>query len=177
MTAIVIRPGGPRDVAAVVALWDRAISWLVARDQLGQWGGEPVSARPQTVSRVQEWARGPGLRIASLDGAAVGASVISDSCPPYVAAVQVPETYLTFLVSDRDHAGEGIGSELVARAAREARAAGSELLRVDCWAGAPGLVAWYERQGFSRTTTFEVNGDWRGQVFEMPLDAVVDRAG
>ena len=65
----------------------------------------------------------------------------------------------------------GIGAELVARAAAEARAAGSEVLRVDCWAGAPTLVAWYERQGFVRSDSFtvEVRGPWHGQVFEMRL--------
>ncbi len=49
---------------------------------------------------------------------------------------------------------------------------GAELLRVDCWAGAPRLVRWYEEQGFTRSGTFAV-GDWHGQVFEMPVS---DRA-
>ncbi len=102
-----------------------------------------------------------------------GGPDITDTCPPYVTSVEVPETYLTFLISDRDRAGQGIGSELVIQAARDPRCAESELLRVDCWAGAPSLVAWYERQGFIGTTTFEVNDGWRGQVFEMPLGGSV----
>ena len=53
-------------------------------------------------------------------------------------------------------------------AADEARAAGAAVLRVDCWAGAPPLVAWYERQGFARSGTFDVDG-WIGQVFTMRL--------
>ena len=43
-----------------------------------------------------------------------------------------------------------------------------DLLRVNCWAGAPGLVALYERQGFTKTSTFAVK-DWHGQVFAMDL--------
>jgi len=164
-----MRPGAPGDVAAVLSIWDKAVSWLVARGQVGQWGSEPVSARPAAVERVQQWARVPGLTLAESDGQVVGASVITDRCPPYVDSVSAPETYLAFLISDRDRAGEGIGSELVRRAARDAHSAGSTLLRVDCWAGAPSLVAWYERQGFTRTTTFEVNDGWCGQVFEMPV--------
>jgi ribosomal protein S18 acetylase RimI-like enzyme len=164
-----MRPGEPGDAATVLALWDKAVRWLVARGQVGQWGSEPVSARPAAVERVQRWTRDTGLTLAALGGEVVGASVITDSCPPYVLSVEVPETYVAFLISDRDHAGEGIGSELVKQAVRDARAAGSELIRVDCWAGAPSLVAWYERQGFTRTSTFEVNDGWRGQVFEMPL--------
>ena len=61
-----------------------------------------------------------------------------------------------------------VGARLVAAAAQEARDAGAALLRVDCWAGAPPLVAWYERQGFQRTGTFDVGG-WIGQVFAMRL--------
>jgi len=169
MSSLVLRSGRPGDADAVVALWDKAIRWLVARGQVGQWGSEPVSARPASVERVREWSRGPGMTLAEVDGAMVGASVIAHDCPPWVPPAGVPETYLWFLISERDRAGRGIGSELVRRAASDARASGSELLRVDCWAGAPSLVAWYERQGFQRTTTFEVNDGWRGQVFAMVL--------
>ena len=41
-------------------------------------------------------------------------------------------------------------------------------MRVDCWADAPGLIAWYERQGFVRCSSFEQNG-WVGQIFDMTL--------
>lgn len=164
-----LRPGGPADASAVLSLWDKAITWLVARGQIGQWGSEPVSSRPAVVERVRQWSGGPGLTLAELDGAIVGASVIAGTCPPYVPVVHLAESYLWFLISDRDRAGEGIGSELVSQAARDAQSAGSDLLRVDCWAGAPTLVAWYERQGFTPTATFEVNDGWRGQVFEMAL--------
>ena len=49
-----------------------------------------------------------------------------------------------------------------------ARDAGVPLLRVDCWAGAPPLVEFYEAQGFVRDGTFDVGG-WTGQVFSMRL--------
>jgi GNAT superfamily N-acetyltransferase len=79
------------------------------------------------------------------------------------------ESYLLFLATDRAHAGQGIGAVLVQHAAADARANGSELLRVDCWAGAPDLVRWYERIGFVKTDTFTVQDTWHGQVFEMTL--------
>jgi hypothetical protein len=53
-----------------------------------------------------------------------------------------------------------------------ARERGVEQLRVDCWAGAPSLVGWYERVGFERSGTFELDGPldgWRGQLLTMPL--------
>jgi hypothetical protein len=59
---------------------------------------------------------------------------------------------------------------LIRRAVAETAAAGAPLLRVDCWGGAPSLVAWYERQGFRRSGTFHLNG-WHGQVLAMRVDA------
>ena len=82
--------------------------------------------------------------------------------------IDEPEAYVEALVTSRAHAGRRIGAQLVAAAAEEAREAGAAVLRVDCWAGAPALVAWYERQGFRRSGRFDVRG-WIGQVFTMRL--------
>ena len=82
--------------------------------------------------------------------------------------IDEPEAYVEALVTSRAHAGRGVGAELVSAAAAEARDAGAAVLRVDCWAGAPPLVAWYERQGFSRSGRFDVRG-WIGQVLTMRL--------
>jgi GNAT superfamily N-acetyltransferase len=168
---VVIRAGRVSDDVALLSIWDRAVSWLVARGQAMQWGTEPASAQPRCREFVRQWVNDPGLRIAQIDGTPVGASVIVASPPDHVPPASRPETYLLFLISDRDHARRGIGAELVRRAAADARATGSELLRVDCWSGAPALVAWYERQGFVRSDTFtvDVRGGWDGQVFEMSL--------
>ncbi|MGH2862519.1 MAG: GNAT family N-acetyltransferase [Solirubrobacteraceae bacterium] len=168
---VVIRVGGVADRGVVLALWDTAIAWLVQRGQPQQWGREPASSRPRTREMVDQWLGEPGLRIAEIDGRPVGASVVGTQPPAHVPATPLRETYLLFLISDRRHAGLGIGCELVRRAAAEAREAGSQVLRVDCWAGAPALVAWYERQGFTRSENFtvEVRGPWHGQVFEMRL--------
>ena len=39
---IEVRRGGPRDTPRLLALFDDAIAWLVARGQTGQWGREAV---------------------------------------------------------------------------------------------------------------------------------------
>jgi ribosomal protein S18 acetylase RimI-like enzyme len=169
---ITIRIGRNDDAAALLTMLDRAIAWMVARGQARQWGTTPGSEHPGWQHRVEEWAGHPGLRIAEIDGQPVGASVITAEHPPHVAPTDVRETYLYFLISDRQHAGRGVGTALVRRAADDARANGSAVLRVDCWAGAPTLVAWYERQGFVKSDTFVVHvrdSDWHGQVFTMPL--------
>jgi GNAT superfamily N-acetyltransferase len=82
-----------------------------------------------------------------------------------VAPIDRSELYIELLISARRHAGNGIGSRLVRLADDLAVQRGVEVLRVDCWAGAPTLVAWYEAQGFARSGTFDVGG-WKGQVFE-----------
>jgi GNAT superfamily N-acetyltransferase len=164
-----IRTGSAADAPAVVGLFDEAVAWLVARGQEGQWGTTPWSQRPELVARTHAWARGDGLRIAQEDGDAtpVGALVLG-AHPPHVEPIDEPEAYVEALVSSRAHAGRRIGAQLVASAAEEARDAGAAVLRVDCWAGAPPLVAWYERQGFRRSGVFDVRG-WIGQVFTMRL--------
>lgn len=167
-SAFHLRPGDSSDAAAILDLWDGAIAWLVARGQTGQWGTEPASARPRSREMVQRWAEGPGVTVASLDGKVVGVSVLTASHPQYAPPIEPRESYLLFVLSSRELSGHGIGSLLVRQAAAEARASGSEVMRVDCWAGAPALVEWYERQGFERSSTFAV-GDWRGRVFEMHL--------
>jgi GNAT superfamily N-acetyltransferase len=167
--SLLVRCGRATDADAVLGLWDAAIAWLEARGQTEQWGTEPASARPTCREAVNEWASGQGLRIAALDGEPVGVCVVVESCPNYVPPTELRDSYLFFLVADRMHAGQGIGTTLVEHAAREARADGSELLRVDCWAGAPDLVRWYEHNGFVKTDTFTVSGGWHGQVLEMVL--------
>jgi GNAT superfamily N-acetyltransferase len=171
--AVHIREGGLDDAASVIALFDEAVEWLAARGQTGQWGTQPFSALEQRVKAVAEWAASGGLRIADDEGGAPVGAIVLGSRPAWVAAADRPERYIEALVTSRAHAREGIGGELVRRAVAETRADGITLLRVDCWAGAPPLVAWYERQGFRRSGTFEVPGwdgrPWHGQVLSLEL--------
>jgi RimJ/RimL family protein N-acetyltransferase len=158
-----IRRGGPSDEEALLALFDEAVAWMVARGQPGQWGDRPFSERPETRRRVREFAEHDGLWIAEHAGEPVGALIVGER-PPHVAPIDRPELYIELLISARRHAGKGIGARLVRLADALAVEGGVEVLRVDCWAGAPALVAWYEAQGFTRAGTFDVSG-WVGQVF------------
>ena len=163
-----IRRGGPGDAAAVLALFDEAVEWLVERGRSAQWGSEPLSRNEKMVARVGRWAAGDGLWIAELDGAAAGALALVDRPEPYIPAADEPERYVDLLLSSRRLAGRGIGSALMEHAVALARDTGVGLLRVDCWAGSPELIAYYERQGFSRDGTYTVNGQ-TGQIFERRL--------
>jgi len=163
---LLFRTGTPGDADWLLRLFDGAVEWLVDRGQPGQWGFQPFSERAPARARVAEWCASGELRVASLDGADVAALALG-ARPPHVEPIDRSELYINLLLVSRAHAHRGIGEHLVDRARAEARERGAELLRVDCWAGAPSLVAWYEARGFVRSARFTVHGDWTGQVFEM----------
>ena len=60
----------------MLALFDEAIAWLVARGQTGQWGSRPFSEIDARVAAAAEWAASGGLRIACEGDEPVGALVL-----------------------------------------------------------------------------------------------------
>ncbi|PZF92498.1 GNAT family N-acetyltransferase [Micromonospora deserti] len=171
---LALRPGGPADAPTILRLLDDATAWLVARGRTGQWGTEPASADPRRVAQADTWAAGGGLWLAVLGDRPVGALVVG-AANDFVPAPTEPELYVNLLVTDRAHAGLGIGGRLLAHAAELARDRGVRLLRVDCYAGGDGgLVRWYTRQGFTPTDPFTVErpgrDPWPGQVLARRLD-------
>jgi GNAT superfamily N-acetyltransferase len=164
---LAFRTGTAADADWLIGLFDEAVFWLVARGQPGQWGEEPFSARDSARARVCELSSSGELRVASLNGEDVAALALG-AHPDHVEPVKRPELYINLLLVSRTHAHRRIGEALVERALDEARERGVATVRVDCWAGAPSLMAWYEARGFVRSSRFTVNGDWTGQVFERP---------
>ena len=166
-SALNIRPGDESDGPTVVTLFDDAVAWLVERGQTGQWGMTPFSERPGIRERVHGFKIGGCLYIAERDNVPVGVLVVGPA-PAYAPPTPVPELYIILLLSSRELAGQGIGDVLVNKAIALGYERGAEILRVDCWAHAPGLVRWYEKQGCDRSGRFELNG-WQGQIFTMRL--------
>jgi GNAT superfamily N-acetyltransferase len=165
---VAVRRGCPADTGVLIELFDEAIAWLVARGQPQQWGSEPLSGSARGRRLGADLAAGGHLWMAELDGEVVGALVLAHEAPEYAPVIDRPEMYIEWLVTRRRDAGRGIGARLIAAAIREARASGCEVLRVDCWAGAPGLVDWYRRQGFVPAGQYQRQG-LTGQVFSMSL--------
>ncbi|WAP60164.1 GNAT family N-acetyltransferase [Streptomyces sp. S465] len=161
-----IRRGSLADAPAVLDMLDSAVAWMNERGNTEQWGTTPYSQKPGGVARVERYMTENTPYLAELAGTSVGALVLDSGPSPHmpIAPAGEPERYVRLLVSDRRHAGLGIGAALLAHAAEETRRAGVDLLRVDCWAGGGGeLVAFYERNGFIRTEGFR-SGTWPGQV-------------
>jgi GNAT superfamily N-acetyltransferase len=75
----------------------------------------------------------------------------------------VPELYVQVLLTASAWRGRGVGARLIAHADELAQRQGVRQLRVDCWDGVPELPAAYERLGFTRTGSFQVNG-WPGAL-------------
>ncbi|GIG92835.1 GNAT family N-acetyltransferase [Plantactinospora endophytica] len=174
---LVVRPGGAGDVAAVLALLDGATRWLVERGRTGQWGSTPHSGNPRRIAQVRRWAADGALYLAELAGRPVGAIVVGTAVP-HVPPATEPELYVNLLVTDRAQAGRRIGARLLEYAEDLARAAGVDLLRVDCYAGDDGaLIRYYESQGFTVTEPFTVplaDRQWPGQVLERRLSRPAD---
>ncbi len=163
-----IRPGASKDAAALLDLFDDAVAWLVGRGQTGQWGSEPFSARTTNVARAQDWAESGGLLFAEDDhGKRVGAIVLGDA-HDYVPAPTCPELYVQVLLTAPAWRGMGVGAQLVGYAADIARRRGAQQLRVDCWDGVPELPEAYQRLGFTRVGSLDVNG-WPGAILAQAL--------
>ncbi|MEV7190879.1 GNAT family N-acetyltransferase [Streptomyces sp. NPDC093510] len=167
-----IRPGGADDVPAVLALFDGAVEWLVSQGRTGQWGTTPWSENPKAVALVEKYLTTGEPWIAEIDGEVVGTVTLTDGPGgDIIPEADEPERYIHLLVADhRRFPGRGVGRALLAHAAEETRRQGVSLLRVDCYAGDDGkLVAYYESNGFERTTPFtadnrETGDAWPGQV-------------
>ena len=159
------RRGSTDDLDALMALFDAAVDWLVARGQPDQWGTQPWSADPTKVRRMREMIAEGDLWVATgAGGEVVGALIVDETPMPYVDPADERELYVRLLISDPRHRGENIGGSLLDRAKAIARRRGIGLLRVDCFAGGDGsLVRYYESQGFQRVAPFDVKG-WPGML-------------
>ena len=162
-----MRTGGVEDEAAVLALFDEAVEWLVGRGLSGQWGEQSFSARSDMRAQVQATLGENEVRIAEHEGRVVGVMAVGVS-PPYVPGNPVAELYVLLLLSSRRLVGERIGARLLELACEMARERERQMVRVDCWADSPRLVRFYEGQGFHRLGRFDLRG-WRGQILAKAL--------
>src|SRR4051794_17525723 len=106
-----VRAGTAADAPKVLALFDRAVEWLVALGLDGQWGSRPWSAQSALVARVEGLCAGGGMRVAEVEGVPAGAVWLGEA-PDFVPPAGEPEIFLDAFVVDRRHAGLGIGRVL-----------------------------------------------------------------
>ncbi|MGW7433988.1 N-acetyltransferase family protein [Streptomyces sp. NPDC054861] len=170
--SLVVRDGGRADLDAVLSLLDDAVAWLQAQGRTGQWGSVPFSSDTARRDQITEFLDRHVVRIAELNGRAVGVCTLAEAASRYVAPARERELYMHLLVTAREVRGMGVGATLCADARAQARRREIGLLRVDCYAGDDrALVRQYERLGFMASTSFSVEREglapWPGQVLEM----------
>ncbi|MEY9878152.1 GNAT superfamily N-acetyltransferase [Streptacidiphilus sp. MAP12-33] len=174
--ALRIRAATPDDSAAVLALMDGIMTWLVGLGRTAQWGTEPWSASAQLVELIESRIDRGELRVAVTgQGEVAGIVSFSTAASGYVRAAEEPELFINLLASSRRFKGQDVGGLLIAEARSEAVRRGLELLRVDCFAGDDGrLTRWYASQGFEEVEPFVVRRegrpDWPGMLFSMRVE-------
>jgi GNAT superfamily N-acetyltransferase len=165
---VVVRPAEPADVDAWLDLFDGAVVWLASQGRTGQWGTEPMSARPGFRDRVAGWVAAGHGRVATSGADVLGAAAFTVA-PAYAPVADEPEIYIEGLVVSRAPQARGAGRLLLDAAVGEAREQGLARVRLDCWAGGDGgLVRYYERCGFERAGELTV-GSWPGQLLVQRL--------
>ena len=76
----------------------------------------------------------------------------------------MPAHYVHGLMTDRGHAGTGLGASLLAWAADQARQTGAEALRLDCIETNVRLRQYYSGQGFRPVGRFAYPAPWHSVV-------------
>jgi GNAT superfamily N-acetyltransferase len=153
-----LRVATAEDTPAVVALYDEAVEWLVARGRFDQWGTTPFSARPEVVAMIQARAESGDMWLAHTGDRILGAIVLGDKAPHYIdPAAHGRQIYITGFITSRAPDARTAGQILLQHAKDTAYREGISLLRLDCYAGGDGaLVAYYESVGFEQVTRFSV---------------------
>ncbi|MBA0445858.1 GNAT family N-acetyltransferase [Stenotrophomonas maltophilia] len=166
---LTLRRASVADAPAVLVLFDEVIEWFVSIGNLQQWGSEPWSTVSRRITQVTEACALPGAWVAQNELGEVRAFLALGESMPYVPAPAGPEVYVRVLVASRDARVRGIGRRLMAFADEQARAAGVDQLRVDCYGGGSGdLVRFYESCGYTRIAPFNVDG-WPGMLLGRQL--------
>jgi GNAT superfamily N-acetyltransferase len=162
------------DVAEVIGLRHAAEDWLAARG-IRQWTPRQI---PESVILRQIDAG--EFFVARLGGQPViaGALRLIWSDAMIWQQDDTLAAYVHSLVVARNRTGIGLGGRLLAWAARTARPAGVDRLRLDCAATNPGLGDYYRRAGFHQVGWRDLGRSFGSvALFERRLNVGLEAAG
>lgn len=150
-------PASSADVKPIWRLRRQREDWLASRG-IDQWrpGEIPVSTIQDQVYQG-EWYVVREERV-------VAALRVLWSDPDFWGPDDGKAVYVHGLMVDLDHAGNGMGTQLLDWAAGLARQQGRTHLRLDSALTNPGLTRYYERLGFTRKGQRQI-----GDLFEVLL--------
>ncbi|URN01974.1 GNAT family N-acetyltransferase [Actinomadura madurae] len=169
-----IRLARPDELRKVLALIDHAARWLRETKGTTQWA-RPWPNEDDRTKRVYEallnadtWLLFDGERaIGTVSIRLIGHEELwtPEEC-------RTEAVYLHRLVIDRDHAGRGLGAELIDWAGRKgaSQQKNAELIRIDVWTDNTELHAYYRRLGFRDVAIRQTSDNApSGALFEKPL--------
>jgi GNAT superfamily N-acetyltransferase len=151
----------------VLDLLAEAATWMSARG-LPNW---PVRFSRRLIERN---AREGELHVAEIAGDLIGAVTFLWADPGFWGAEGDDRRagYVHRLVVRRDHAGTGLGADLIDWADERVRAQGRSELRLDVVSQNAPLRRYYERAGFAHvrdlegeTVTRDVRHEWRTSLY------------
>ncbi|GAA2370325.1 GNAT family N-acetyltransferase [Nonomuraea africana] len=140
-----LRQATPDDFPEIIGLIENAATWLADKDT-DQWQ-RPWPDREARDARVMGGIKERLTWVEERDGRLAATVTLTSAVQRELWAEHDPDTaalYLHRLVVHRDHAGHGLGAEIIDWA--EARGPG--LLRIDVWKTNESLHKYYLRQGF-----------------------------
>lgn len=164
MSDLVIRPAAPTELGVVEELLTGASEWLASRG-IDQWQYPPHRDRIQealakgTVYLVHQEPGGEAVATLQLDGLADPEFWGPDDQPGQAL-------YLHRMAVRRSAAGAGIGGQMLDWAAARAAQEGKQWLRLDAWKDNLGLHAYYEREGFRKVRTVDLEHRRSGALYE-----------
>jgi GNAT superfamily N-acetyltransferase len=165
---IFIRLAQSSDHAAISAILEEARQWLIQRGIPDQW----PTPMPDPV--LAERIAGHQVYVAHINDHYIGTFSLFWSDPEVWGAQPDNAGYLHGLAIRRSVANKGIGVYLIDAASRLVATTGRVYLRLDCWAGNPGLMQYYAGLGFRPcgTRTWQATRERRAvtvQRYERPV--------
>jgi protein-tyrosine phosphatase len=149
------------DAATLVALYDEAGTWLMARG-LHQWQPGWYT----TAMALDSLRAGHEVYLVRRAGEPVGKLTLQWDDPEMWGERPPDAGYVHGLCVSRAVAGLGLGAALLDCAGQQVVAHGRRWLRLDCMAANPALRAYYERLGFAYCGAAE---DGWAALYERPV--------
>ena len=174
-----VRRAVPADKAAVIGLIDSAAAWLGRHKNTNQWA-RPWPDEPTRNGRIIRGIEHGDTWMVERAGILAATITYRDQANPDLWTDEELNrqraVYVSRLIVDRAHAGQGLGAGLIDWAAVRGREQwDADWIRVDVWTTNTGLHNYYKGQDFEYLRTVDVEQEWdypSAVLFQKPTASV-----